>query len=129
MDFIFELIGYLKPDGVPAALFLAQFIFAIGGATVRLVYDVSGRVRSKVGSPREFNFGYFLRDNALRIVAGAFVMYGGLYFISLFLPTTTGPTLRMLASVVVGAFGDIIWRYFEKWAKAKLKTISESLKQ
>lgn len=129
MNFLLEFIGYLKPEDVPAALFLAQFIFAIAGATVRLVMDVKGRVKSSTDSPRTFNLGFFIKDNALRIIAGAFVMYLGLYFVSLFLPQSTNPMFRMLASVVVGAFGDIIWRAFEKWAKAKIKTISESFKQ
>ncbi|MCF8460486.1 MAG: hypothetical protein K9G46_07160 [Flavobacteriales bacterium] len=127
MQFLLEFIGYLKPADVPAALFLAQFIFAIGGATVRLVYDVAGRVKSSTQSPRAFHLGFFLKDNALRIIAGFWVMYGGLFFIDLFIPTDTNPMLRMLASVVVGAFGDIIWRLFEKWAKGKLKTISGNL--
>jgi NAD/NADP transhydrogenase beta subunit len=124
MDFFFQFFGYLKPNGIPAALFAAQFIFAIMGATVRLVMDVANGVKNSADSPDTFHLGYFVRNNSLRIVAGAFVIYGGVYFSDLMLPTDTNEQLRMLAAVVVGAFGDVVWRAFEKWAKGKIKALS-----
>lgn len=126
MQLLADIIHYLIPAGIPAALFCAQMIFAIAGATARLIMDVSKRDPKSKRSPEPFNFVFFVKDNALRFIAGFIIMYGGVFFIDLFIPATTDTMLRLLAAAVVGAFGDLVWRAFEKFARGKIKALTNS---
>lgn len=113
---VMDILPYLVPKGVPVELFVMQFLFAIGAATVRLAHDVSTRDVNSRRSPVAFSMGFFVRDNALRLIAGALVIYYGIYFITLFIPVDAANALHLGMAVVVGATSDILWRKFEKWS-------------
>jgi len=113
---VVEFLRYLVPEDVPAALFIMQYVFAIGSATVRLAHDVQTRDVGSRRSPVRFSLVFFVRDNWLRIVAGALVMYYGIYFAGLFIPVEAATSLHLGMAVVVGATSDILWRRFERWA-------------
>lgn len=115
-DFFQELI----PPGIEPVVFAVQFFFAVVAASIVLAQDVSSRNELSSRSPSKFDLWFFIKDNFLRVVAGAGVMWMLLYFTDLFIPSDSPKMFRYLASAIVGAFSDFIWKRALRWAKSTI---------
>lgn len=122
-----EFLSYLTPEGQPIAQFAALLVFAFVSATIMLARDARGRTVSSARSPRAWSSWFFITDNFLRVVGGAPVIYFGVYFITLVIPAGSTNVVYFAAAVVVGAFGDMLWREFEKWARDSIKKLFSKL--
>lgn len=120
MEILSAFIRELVPEGVTPMQFAVQFFFAIVAATVILVSDVLNRDKQGTRKPVQWDWAFFARDNFLRVVAGAGMIWLLLYFTDLLIPTDSSKMLRYLAGAVVGAFSDYIWSRSLKYIKQRI---------
>lgn len=124
MEQLLEFIGYFKPMRVSAALFLAQFCFSALGATIRLMIDVAKRNEESQHTPKQFDWGFFIRDNAWRVLMGLPSMYGMLRFLDWLMPMEVTPPVLLLGSLIIGLFSDLIVRILDKGLRSKINSLA-----
>jgi hypothetical protein len=67
MNFFSEVFTILF-GGASAAMIVANFIMYLVGAAIVFVFDLRGRDKTSERTPEKFSPGFFLKDNAARMV-------------------------------------------------------------
>lgn len=114
-----ELMDYLLGDIQPIA-FIGNYIYALAAVVLRMLWGVARRDPHDQRTPFKFSFGFFIRDNAARIV-------GTLIAIAIIITMSNKifgivPTAYM--SLVIGLFivpiVDRIMKFKPEWLTAFL---------
>lgn len=66
-DSLNKSISYFLIGGVEFNYFLAMLIFALMGMFVNIISDLTKRKKNSPNSPYKFSFGYWFKDNKIRL--------------------------------------------------------------
>lgn len=74
-----SVISYFL-NGLELNYFIALFLFALLGALLNLLFDISERDKSSTRTPESFNFKFMLKDNIVRFAISVLLIYFGIIF-------------------------------------------------
>ncbi|OJV30441.1 MAG: hypothetical protein BGO32_08590 [Bacteroidetes bacterium 37-13] len=116
MEFLKDIIG---ADGVQH--FFSLMLFALIGATINLLNNVSKRDKASTATPVKFSFWFMVADNWKRCVSSLLLVYLFVRFMPLLLPSqfydAINGDIEFLLAIIIGFSFDKLSEFLKDKAK------------
>lgn len=127
MEFLRDIIGV---GGVQH--FFSLMLFALIGATINLLNNVSKRDKASTATPVKFSFWFLIADNWKRCVSSFLLVYLFVRFMPLLLPSqfydAINGDIEFLVAIIIGFSFDKLSEFLKD--KAKILSVNrENIKQ